>query len=104
MGFMLKSIFWLGLVYAAMPFDASTSSVAKGSGEWLCQTALSAGAGTPEAYRQTLAAGCIAALAAPKAAPPAAPAAPRFALTDEDRRAPWQGATAKPSKRKPKTG
>ena len=104
MGFVLKSIFWLGLVYSAMPFDEPPSGVVKGSGEWLCQTALAAGSNTPEAYRQTLAAGCIAALAAPKADVPAAPAAPSFALTDEDLRVPWEGAAARPQKRKPKSG
>ena len=108
MGFVLKSIFWLGLVYSAMPFDESPSSVAKGSGEWLCKSALAAGTNAPEAYRQTLTAGCIAALAAPRAtvsaAPPATPQSQGFALTDEDRRAPWQGPPPRPAKRKPKSG
>ena len=104
MGYMLKTIFWLGLVYSAMPFDERPKSVTAASGEWLCRSALSADAGAPEAYRQALAAGCVATLAEPRSAPSTPAAAPGFALTDEDRRAPWAGATAKPTKRKPKSG
>jgi hypothetical protein len=108
MGFIYKSVFWLGLVYSAMPLgqvpgprtshDASVS---------LCD---SAGARLPDRlksleapYRAAAAAECAALLSAransmltnqgegnfgPPGAPPPASA---HSLTDADRRSPWFG-------------
>jgi hypothetical protein len=98
MGFLIKSAFWLGIVYSAMPLGAASvrdaaSGVAREvcgpAGAALINRAEPAGGGD---YRLAAASGC-AALAASETAPPPelhAAAGPRPSaqtLTEDDRRA-----------------
>jgi hypothetical protein len=102
MGFLIKSAFWLGIVYSAMPLGAASvrdaaSGVAREvcgpAGAALINRAEPAGGGD---YRLAAASGC-AALAASETAPPPelhAAAGPRPSaqtLTEDDRRPPWMG-------------
>ncbi len=100
MGFLIKSAFWLGIVYSAMPLGAiSVQEAASSLAREACGPAGAAlidrAAPADGAYRLAAASGS-AALAAPAIAARPAPAVagPRPStqtLTEDDRRPPWMG-------------
>lgn len=115
MGYVLRSAFWLGLVYYAMPLgqlpQVDLSSRANLRPEaLLCSSANVAIAdrlGPLEpAYRDAAAVGCVAALASGTAAPVQAKSAPQDSapirqasaqsLTDRDRQPVWIGRQSPP--------
>jgi len=109
MGFIIKSAFWLGIVYSAMPLGQDPAmDPASDAGAFLCGPASAAvAAGLPEqeagSFRLGVAAGCAAVMRARlEGAPPVkykpnpeAAAAPAKVsaetLTDLDREPPWIG-------------
>ena len=117
MGFVLKSVFWLGLVYSAMPLgELSTAEL----GAIACDAATKQVPTTLPAadslYRQTAFSGCMAALrgqlvdsarseiSKPTHAAVAHSSISRQSLTDADRRPTWVGQNVAPMARQRRGG
>jgi hypothetical protein len=109
MGFILKSTFWLGLVFSAMPLGetgrALLSPAEQASACATASAAISTRVGSSaDPYRALAALGC-ASLAASAPAPLAAAASPsslvsRQSLSADDRKPPWLGPPMPPVRRK----
>ncbi len=113
MGFLGKSVFWLGLVYSAMPFDAPKARLDLTRLESSICAEVGAGQNSaPSAYRAALVTGCAASFAAaprnptPVAVPPPARAVTTrggsaYTLSRADKLPPWLGvASAERKKRR----
>ena len=102
MGFILKTTFWLGLVYYAMPLGTlpvpalQTASATDTAICSVASAALLANIGAPDSYRDVATKGCTVMAAAGEAirAPDAAPTRGKTSantLTAADRKLAWQG-------------
>ena len=96
MGYILKTTFWLGMVYAAMPFgeisavSLPASPVADASLCAAASAALAAKLGSDaEPYRDAAQAGCAAIVSLSSEAAPAQVSAD--SLTPSDKKPPWVG-------------
>ena len=98
MGYILKTTFWLGMVYAAMPFGETpavslpASPIADASLCAAASAALAAKVGKDaEPYRDAAQAACAAIVSlSSEAAPPPAPVS-ADSLTSSDKKPPWVG-------------
>jgi hypothetical protein len=108
MGFVLKSTFWLGLVYSAMPFDETgmtqslLSPAEQASACAIASAAISREIGSSaDPYRALATLGCASLAGQGFSASPSLPA-PRQSLNATDRRAPWLGPPLPPAR--PRSG
>ena len=108
MGFVLKSTFWLGLVYSAMPFDETgmapslSSPAERASACAMESAAISREIGSSaDPYRALAKLGC-ASLANQIVSTSPTPPAPRQSLNASDRQAPWLGPPLPPAR--PRSG
>lgn len=122
MGFIIKSTFWLGIVYSAMPLgQVAPFDPAAEVGDFLCGPAGAAvanGLAREEAasYRLGVAAACAAVARAPLGGAPTVEARPNSdggavaargsaqSLTDADRKPPWMGGERRASTDEAKQG
>jgi len=106
MGYILKTTFWLGLVFSAMPLgETGTALLSPAEQASACATANAAistriGSGA-DPYRALAALGC-ASLAVPAATAASAPPLARQTLNASDRKPPWLGPPLPPAR--PRTG
>jgi hypothetical protein len=98
MGYILKTTFWLGMVYSAMPFgempavSLPASPVADASLCAAVSAALMAKLGSvAEPYRDAAAAGCAEFASLRSEAAPAPAPASSNSLTPNDKKPPWNG-------------
>jgi len=113
MGFVLKSVFWLGLVYSAMPLgELSTAEISAAACDAISRPIAEPFKSFETTYRSAALAGCIAELrgsaspatthevAKPQFVSADNPRASRHSLTDSDLRAPWSGAAVPPKRKR----
>ena len=106
MGFVLKTTFWLGLVFSAMPLgETGTAPLSPAEQASACATASAAIStrlgSSADPYRALAALGC-ASLAAPAATSSPSPPVSRQSLSANDRKPPWLGPPLPPAR--PKSG